>query len=614
VDGTSLRKLFHLLKGHVWAVPILVALSFVATFAEGIGIGLVIPFLGLFLENHDGLSGAGGPVVGLVQHYANLLPEGSRLTVLAVSIAALIAVKALLNYADELLSVWISGRISHSIRVALFRQMLDVAYEYICVKDNSKLLNTLEGEVHATTDALTTLFSMITRVCVIIVFATLLILMSWKLTAIVVIGALLISAFVKLFTKHARRLGEASVEAQQHIYALTLELFDSMRIIRAFGQEPREIKAFDAASEKARQIQLKTSIVAGILHPIHELLYASLLIAVIVLAWSMNMGIPSLLVFLVLFYRLQPHIRGIDHARIHLASLAVNVRNVTALLDRSDKPYMLSGPHQFDTLEDAIEFRDVSFSYGDSDYATTKEPRSALQNVSLRFGAGLVTAVVGASGAGKSTLINLLYRLHDPASGSILVDGRVLPDLDIASWRAALSIAGQDADLMGGTVRDNIRYGRPEADEDAVVKAAKMADAHEFIMALPKGYDTRVGERGLFLSGGQRQRLGVARALLREPRILILDEATNSLDSFSEAYIQDTLRTLQHKLTIILVAHRLSTTRHADHVIVLNQGRVAEAGAPDDLVRSEGLFSRLYELQRLSYDTSRPQSEPVEPF
>jgi subfamily B ATP-binding cassette protein MsbA len=232
--------------------------------------------------------------------------------------------------------------------------------------------------------------------------------------------------------------------------------------------------------------------------------------------------------------------------------------------------------------------------------------RSALESVSLQFRAGEVTAIVGASGAGKSTLINLLFRLHDPVSGSVLVDGQPLTDIDIASWRAALSIAGQDTELMRGTIRDNICYGKPDASDEAIINAARMADAHEFVMATPKGYDTLVGERGLFLSGGQRQRLGVARALLRKPRILVLDEATNSLDSFSEAYIQETLQTLHGQMTIILIAHRLSTTRNADHVIVMNRGRVVESGRPNDLISLKGLFWRLYELQRLSYGVTGP--------
>jgi subfamily B ATP-binding cassette protein MsbA len=218
--------------------------------------------------------------------------------------------------------------------------------------------------------------------------------------------------------------------------------------------------------------------------------------------------------------------------------------------------------------------------------------------VSLEIRRGEITAIVGPSGAGKSTLINLLFRLYDPVRGTILVDDVPLSELELAGWRTRLAMAGQDAELLTGTVFENIAYGNPSADRAAIAAAAKQADAHGFIERLPCGYETRVGERGLRLSGGQRQRIGLARALVRKPDILVLDEATNSMDSISERVVQDVLKRLRGSVTIIVIAHRLSTVDAADQVIVLHEGQVVEWGRPDDLLCRGGHFLRLFEPQR----------------
>jgi subfamily B ATP-binding cassette protein MsbA len=224
-----------------------------------------------------------------------------------------------------------------------------------------------------------------------------------------------------------------------------------------------------------------------------------------------------------------------------------------------------------------------------------------------------MTAVVGGSGAGKSTLLYLLARLYDPTAGEIRVDGVPLPELDLAAWRSRLAFAGQDLELMGDTVRANIAFGRSGATLDEIVAAARQGDAHGFISELPQGYDTRIGERGLRLSAGQRQRIGLARALVRKPEILILDEATNALDSLSERVIQHALEQLAGNLTMIVVAHRLSTIRLANHVIVLDEGRLVEQGPPDTLLRANRGFAHLWHLQLNAFGDNANLTECDEP-
>ena len=323
--------------------------------------------------------------------------------------------------------------------------------------------------------------------------------------------------------------------------------------------------------------------------PTTELLYLPVFVLVLVIAWRFGIGLPSLLAFLVLLYRMQAPLKGLDHARVALGTYDAAVREVSTLLERTRIPETPAGGRPFVALDRQVTFDRVSFSYDGQ--------RPAVSDISFRIDKGEVLALVGGSGAGKSTLVHLLFRLYEPDVGTIFVDDVPLAELDLGAWRRHLAFAGQDADLFSGSVHSNIAYGRPGATVEAVERAARLAHADHFIAALPHGYNTRVGPRGLSLSGGQRQRIALARALLREPDLLILDEATNALDGLSEQAIQETIEELRGRLTILLIAHRLSSVRLADRVVVIMEGRVAEQGRPRELLGRDGLYARLHALQ-----------------
>ncbi|HEY9749326.1 MAG TPA: ATP-binding cassette domain-containing protein, partial [Allocoleopsis sp.] len=264
--------------------------------------------------------------------------------------------------------------------------------------------------------------------------------------------------------------------------------------------------------------------------------------------------------------------------------------DVMSLLDRSDKPYIRSGKTPFTGLRQAIAFRAVDFRYGAGE-------KTALQNISICIPKGKTTAIVGPSGAGKSTLISLICRFYDPTSGEIEIDGHPLPQLNLADWRDRIAVVSQSVHIFSATVYENIAYGRPAATEAEVIAAAKQANAHEFITQLPQGYQTQVGDQGVRLSGGQRQRLALARAMIRNPEILILDEATNALDSISEHLIQEAIHRLSQRCTLIVIAHRLSTIEQADQIIVIEEGQVTEQGTMAELLKRDRLFAQLYRLQ-----------------
>jgi subfamily B ATP-binding cassette protein MsbA len=334
----------------------------------------------------------------------------------------------------------------------------------------------------------------------------------------------------------------------------------------------------------------KLDLLSGLVHPASEVLHAALLLAV--LLWlSHSVAAPVTLVILLLLFRLQPNVSQLQTCWVTLTGMAGSIQDVAALLDSAGQRTTRPAGLPYRGLEDSLAFEGVTFQYDG-------ESLPALNDIAVRIQAGKLTAIVGPSGAGKTTLVHLICRFYDAQSGRILVDGRPLASLDLESWRRRIGVASQDTHLFSATVGENIGFGACNANDDQIVQAAMRAGAHDFILQLPEGYDTRVGERGLRLSGGQRQRIALARAFVRDPEILILDEATNALDSVTEEAVSRSLREMEGKRTIIVVAHRLSTISMADHVIVLDQGRVVQQGHPAELMRADGIFANLFLTHR----------------
>jgi subfamily B ATP-binding cassette protein MsbA len=401
----------------------------------------------------------------------------------------------------------------------------------------------------------------------------------------------LISLVIQLVTRSVKTLGEQAVEANSALGNRMWEGLAGMKVIRSFGRESYEQERFDVISKTVRKTFLKLDILSGAVGPISEVLSAVLLLCILVIALLQDRSsLPTLLIFIFILYRLQPQVKQLDSARVGLIALTSSVQDVTYFLDHSDKPYIRSGHIDFKTLEQGIYFESVNFSYNPLE-------KPALQNISMCIPKGKTTAIVGPSGAGKSTLIGLICRFYDLTSGEIYVDRSSLQELNLTDWRNQIAIVSQDVYMFSTTVLENIAYGRLDATEKEIIEAAKLANAHDFIMQLPEGYNTKVGDRGVRLSGGQRQRIALARAIVRNPQILILDEATNALDTISEHLIQEALNTLSQNRTVIVIAHRLSTIEQADQIIVLNEGRVVEQGHLQQLLEQKGLFAQLYHLQ-----------------
>ncbi|MEM7582207.1 MAG: ABC transporter ATP-binding protein [Acidobacteriota bacterium] len=587
----AVRAIKPLIRRHPWAVAGMVVLGLLEALAEGIGISLFIPFL--YSLDQSGLEPAAeGSLSQILNGLFASVPADNRLLFISGAILALVLFKGAVSYSNGLLFGWVDTRLSHHLRSRVVDQLLRVSMRFIERTKSGKLWNALENETWTTADAVSTWVGLIINITTVVIFTCVLLLISWQLTLVVALALFVISASVQLLTRRIERTARASLEAEQTLSQRIVELFAGMRTIRAFNRQRHEQRRYDRASWQVGRLGFKQERLTGLIEPLSEVLAACLLIGVLFAMLHDNAGnLPAVLVFIAVLYRLHPEVYGLDEGRAELVGKLPAIEQVMGLLSREDKPFVHSGPRSFDGLEDALELERASFAY-------EADESPAISDVSLRIARGETTALVGPSGAGKSTLINLLLRFYEPTTGELTADGTPAEQFDLGSWREKIAVVDQDVFVFNATVRANIAYGKLGASEAEVQAAAHQADAHEFIRSLPQGYDTVVGDQGVRLSSGQKQRVALARAIVRQPEILILDEATNALDSISENVIQKSLAQLRRDRTVIVIAHRLSTIEQADQILVMDRGRIVERGTLADLLENNALFARLYELQK----------------
>ena len=579
------RSLAPVRAWHPWVVPSSVALGLLAALSEGIGLSLFMPLLysahGVFSPSEGGPLGA-----WLADAFASI-PRPERLPVIAIAIMVLVFVKNLFVYLNEVTKSWIRTLLVHSLRARLADELLDAGLEWVEDNDSGKLLNALQNQTQEVGSAFANHVDLLVRVGTTLVFLGFLLLVSWKLTLGVGGALVVVSLLVRLVWRRVEVGSGRFVRAWDLLSQRSLELLSGMRTIRVFDRVDYERHRFAEASSSASRVWFGLDLLSGLVRPASEVLVVGVLVAVLLTALPNAGKLPTILTFAFILYRLRPHAQGIDVARSQLLAAKAPVELVMGMLEPGSKPRLRSGRNDFGGLRDAIVFDRVSFRYRGAD-------RDVLQDVSIRIPAGRTTAVIGRSGAGKSTLVHLLARLFDPTQGAIRVDGVALPEFDLHAWRKRVVLVSQDAVLFNASARENIAYGREGADAADVERAARLAGADRFLRALPAGYDTVLGDRGVRLSGGQRQRLALARALVRDPEILILDEATNALDAESESFVREAVAGLGRRLTLVVVSHRISVVAPADHFVLLEAGRVAAEGDRSILASLDDALHELY--------------------
>ncbi|HMH42696.1 MAG TPA: ABC transporter transmembrane domain-containing protein [Pyrinomonadaceae bacterium] len=417
---------------------------------------------------------------------------------------------------------------------------------------------------------------------------------SWRLTLGSLIIAPPVAGLTMRFGKSLRKLARESLEGSKFLTDTAQEALANQTIVKAYSGEVRERSRFTAVAQRVRRANLRSASIAGMSPPIIELI-GVLFIAVLLFFGEREIRLGRMdqaqfLLFIVLLFRSYDPMRKLSRLQNAMSQALAAAQHVWEVLDEhaeiSEKP----GAIELQPLRSEIEFRDVRFGYAE-------EGRPVLRDINLTVQAGKMVALVGESGGGKSTLTKLLPRFHDPSSGQVFWDGVNLRDAKLRGLRRQIALVTQETVLFNDTVRYNITYGHPNATQEEIEDAARTAFAHDFILELPNGYDTIIGERGTFISGGQRQRLAIARAVLIDAPVLILDEATSALDAESEHLVQRAIANLIRDRTTIVIAHRLSTVRRADLIAVLEAGQITERGTHAELLALGGQYQRLYELQ-----------------
>jgi subfamily B ATP-binding cassette protein MsbA len=588
-DLRTVRLLLPLLRPYAWGLPAVILLGILSTLAESIGLSLFVPLLQSLGQRHAEID-APDRLENFFHMVLARVPEGDRLPYIATLILSLTIGKALLTFGHSIMVAGINARITHSLRSRIFAKALRITQEELDQTGCGRLINLLATDTWYAGDAISTFISLVINLCSIFVFTALLVALSWRLTVVVAAGVTLVSVFLQGVTKGAQRLGQQGVAENALLSNRMLDALEGIREIQMFSLTKYLAQRFEKISERVRSVYLRLDLLHRSISPLSEVAYIGLLIALLLVGVKTGNSAPTLIVFLLVLYRLQPQIRQLDGARLSLVALTTPVREVVSFLESNIEPRESQIDGVKLRFENHIDFKDVYFRYGAD---------MVLHDINVQIPCGHTTAIVGPSGSGKTTLVSLLCRFYNATSGEIRVDGQPLSDVDVDAWRRDIAWVSQEAYMFGATIADNIRYGRLDATRDEVVMAAIQADADHFIRQLPNGYDTAIGNGGTRLSSGQMQRIALARAFVRKPRILILDEATNALDSISEETIRAALRGISGMRTVIIISHRLSTVRHADHVVVLSNGRVTDQGSPRELLARRGLLRTFQELQHV---------------
>ncbi|HLH89451.1 MAG TPA: ABC transporter ATP-binding protein/permease [Xanthobacteraceae bacterium] len=589
------RRCIALLSGRRTLFVLFVALSFTAAMTEGVSISLLVPVL-----EAQGQIGSfrGIPLLGHVSAFFAAFSPNQRIELFAAAMAMIMVLRSALSFLVDLLAQTMPLQWEQNLNIRSYSALMSVDIGYVNASDIGVLQNALYGWPRRVSDMLSSFAIVVTNLMTLGVYLCLMLLVSWPLTLLAVAFVLSVSALLKHFTTGALyRAGERISEAANRVNQLTLESMTGMKLVRLSAAESlmaglyaQRLAEFMVNVRSTARIQAFTapllSMFAGLF--ICALLFGNALVQ----DESSTLWFGSILLFLFLMFRLMGPVSSINTARNRIIG---QMHAFTVLMDfyrETEQRRQPNGDMPAAPLREGVIFENVTFRY------KPDEP-DVIRNVSAAIERGKMVAVVGPSGAGKSTLMALIARLYDPQHGRVTVDGIDLRELDMHSWRRRVSVVTQDIFIFNDTVANNIRFGRGDIAMDRVRAAAELAAASEFICELPQGYDTILGDRGVRLSGGQQQRIAIARAILADPDLLIFDEATSNLDTFTERAIQHAMEQISHKRTVLVIAHRLSTIRRADKIIVLEAGAIVEEGSHRELLRRRGIYWEMVEHQRL---------------
>ncbi|MBP0019720.1 MAG: ABC transporter ATP-binding protein [Cyanobacteria bacterium SBLK] len=592
---TPRQLLFKFALRHPFLVILTILSGFSGAIFNGVSTALIVPLILGFLGQDNQLLKKGPAVLQKFLSFFDSFAGDWKYLAMLGSVLLAIILKNLTAYISAITTSYFSQYLTNVMRLEGLKLLLEVDLDYYSKTKVGDIVNFLNREIGRTVNAIKLSLQILTNSITILVFLWILLSLSWQLTLIstLLLGCLSLSN--QHLIKKAKTYGRLVSQKSNAYSGKLLEILTGIRLIKTSSTEELEYQRITKIIREREQIELKAQANYAILNPINEVGGIVIVIAIVALGRYFFLdGLQSLstilLIYLVTLFRLLPIIGKLNTHRSRFANAIPSAAIAASFLQRDDKPIMENGTRQFQSFTRGLRFENVAFAYPGHD-------ESVLQDIDLWVPKGTTVALVGSSGAGKSTLVDLVPRYYDPVRGRITIDEIDLKDFQFRSLRRAMGVVAQDTFLFNNTVAYNIAYGKDEATEVEIIEAAKRACAYDFIMDLPQGFQTEIGDRGTLLSGGQRQRLAIARALLRDPQILILDEATSALDTISERLVQKAIDELCRDRTTLVIAHRLSTVRQADKIAVMDKGRIVEFGNHEELLALDGQYAKLYRMQ-----------------
>ena len=522
------------------------------------------------------------------------------LNYIVISIIVVFIIRGIAFYGQSYLMNYVGQRVIIDIRKAVFEKLQRLSLDFYDKNKTGTIMSYVTNDVNALQSAMVeNVVEMVTESVILIASIVMMIYLDWRLFLVTFSTFPVVLLFIDQFGKRIRKSGSRIQEASADITSVLQETVSSARVIKSFVREEYEINRFDKENMNNFRANMKYAQLSATLTPTIEFVAA---VGVTIILWYGGNSVidgtitaGSLVAFLTYAVNISNPIKRLSRVIGNIQRAMAAAQRVFDVLDLPETIKNLPEAKALPTVKGQVSFNNVSFSYNPGE--------QVLNNVSFNVKPGEMIAFVGPSGAGKSTVASLLPRFYDVTDGSIPIDGHDIRHVTLDSLREQVGIVPQETVLFNGSVYDNILYGRLDATKEEVEAAAKAANAHNFIMELPNGYQTMLGDRGVNISGGQRQRISIARAILKNPQILILDEATSALDTESERVVQEALDRLMIGRTSFVIAHRLSTIKNADKIMVLEKGTLAEMGTHEELMAKDGLYAHLYKIQYRSKET-----------
>ena len=577
----------------------------------------LIPMLSILFKTGDGqsatslmpvtLSNLKDSLMNNMDYYVSQLVNSWGATTTLLIIGLMLAFMTMLKTAAYFLSsatiIPIRTGVVRDIRNQLYQKINALPIGFFSEERKGDIIARMSGDVQEIESSIMSSLDMLFKnPILIVIYFSALVLLSWQLTIFTIVFVPLFGWFMGLV---GRKLKARSIKAQA-LWSDTMsqveETLGGLRIIKAFCAEEKMNRRFDRVNSAYRSDIMRVNIRQQMAHPMSEFLGTVMIVVVlwfggILVLSNKTIDGPSFIYYMTLLYSIINPLKEFSKAGYNIPKGLASMERVDKILKAEIDIKEKENPTHISSFEHQIEFRNISFAYRSSSSAEGEPLIYVLKNINLIIPKGKTVALVGQSGSGKSTLVDLIPRYYDVQEGEVLIDGINVRDLGLHDLRQLIGNVNQEAILFNDTFRNNISFGVDSATEDQIIEAAKIANAYDFIMASEQGFDTNIGDRGGRLSGGQRQRVSIARAILKNPPILILDEATSALDTESERLVQDALERLMKTRTTVAIAHRLSTIKNADEICVLHEGRIVERGTHQSLINKDGYYKKLHDMQ-----------------